>query len=126
MAAAGKGRPPRRLLLGAAVALGGMIFALGFAREFRLAALGLALAGLAQIIFLTSCNTTLQVTVPNELRGRVMSLYAFVFAGVTPIGAFFVGSVAEHWGASVTFGVAGALGLFSVAGLTLWARHGIR
>jgi MFS family permease len=126
IAVIGEGRPPRRILFGSALALGGMIFALGFIREFRLAALGLALTGLVQIVFLTSCNTTVQAAVPNELRGRVMSLYAFVFAGVTPLGAFFVGSVAEHWGASATFAVAGALGLLAVAGLTLWARRGAR
>ena len=41
----------------------------------------------------------LQLVVPDGLRGRVMSLYAFVFAGVTPIGSFLMGSVAETFGA---------------------------
>jgi MYXO-CTERM domain-containing protein len=60
------------------------------------------------------------------ILGNVPYYYYFVFAGVTPIGAFFVGSVAEHWGASATFAVAGALGLLSVAALTLWARRSNR
>jgi MFS family permease len=123
MAMVGQARPPRSLLFTSAASLGLTIFLLAFVRVFWLAAAGLALVGLAQIIFMTSCNTILQVTVPNELRGRVMSLYAFVFAGVTPIGALFVGAVAETWGISATFAAAGAIGLFSLAGLFLWASR---
>ncbi len=123
MAMVGQGRPPRAVMLTAALILAVVIFLLGFVRVFWLAAAGLTLAGLAQIIFMTSCNTTLQVTVPNELRGRVMSLYAFVFAGVTPIGSFLVGSIAEVFGVPMAFATGGALGLLLVAALTLVARH---
>jgi hypothetical protein len=41
--------------------------------------------GFAQITFMTACNTTVQITVPDDLRGRIMGLYALVFAGMTPI-----------------------------------------
>jgi len=101
----GKGRPPLGAVIGPAVLLTGSVSALAAVRQFGLAAGVLFGVGLTQIMFLTSCNTTVQVAVPDELRGRVMSLYALVFAGVTPIGAFLVGSVAE------TFGVAAACGL---------------
>ncbi len=42
----------------------------------------------------------MQIAVPDELRGRVMGLYALVFARMTPIGALIMGTVAEHWGVS--------------------------
>jgi hypothetical protein len=72
---------------------------------------------------MASCNTTLQIVVPDRLRGRIMSLYAFVFVGVTPLGSFFVGTVAEWFGASAAYAAGGGLGLLCVAVLTvLWAR----
>jgi hypothetical protein len=50
----------------------------------------------------------------------MMSLYAFVFAGVTPIGSFLVGSIAEVFGVSVAFAAGGGLGLVCVLALTIW------
>jgi MFS family permease len=44
-----------------------------------------------------------QYGVPDELRGRVMSLYVLVFAGTAPIGGLFAGGVAQLWGAPAGF-----------------------
>ena len=72
---------------------------------------------------MASCNTALQMVVPDRLRGRIMSLYAFVFVGVTPIGSFFVGSVAEWFGTPTAYAAGGGLGLLSVLALALlWWR----
>lgn len=77
--------------------------------------------GFAQIVFQATCNTMLQITAPDGLRGRVMSLYAFTFAGITPFGSLLVGSIAETLGASAACALAGAAGLLSVAIFTaLW------
>ncbi|HEV8675252.1 MAG TPA: MFS transporter [Methylomirabilota bacterium] len=79
--------------------------------------------GAAQILFLASSNTALQVTVPDELRGRVMSLYSLVFAGVSPVGAFLIGGIAEAFGAPAACAAGGGLGLVCVLGLAArWAR----
>ena len=79
---------------------------------------------LEQIVFMTSCNTTVQVAVPDELRGRVMGLYALVFAGMTPIGALIMGTVAEHWGVSRACAVGGGAGLLLILALTVgWRRR---
>ena len=56
---------------------------------------------------------------------RIMSIYAFVFVGVTPIGSFFVGAVAEWFGVSVAYAAGGGLGLLSVLALAfIWMRRG--
>lgn len=71
----------------------------------------------------------LQVTVPDALRGRIMSLYALVFAGATPLGSLAVGSIAEHFGTPATCALGGGGGVLSVAILTvLWRsrRRGAR
>ena len=79
--------------------------------------------GFAQIVFMTSCNTTVQIAVPDELRGRVMGLYSLVFAGMTPIGALIMGTVAEHWGVSRACAVGGGAGLLLILAFTgAWRR----
>jgi MFS family permease len=120
----GRGRPPVGGLIGGGLALSAGILGLSAVREFWLAAGVLFVVGLVQILLLSSCNTTLQVTVPDELRGRVMSLYTFVFAGVSPFGAFFIGSIAEALGPPAAFAAGGGLGLVCVLALGLrWARR---
>jgi len=124
LAVLGSGQPRLVVLVGAAILVSSATFFLSLIRHFWPAAIGLALIGFSQIVFLASCNSTLQVTVPDRLRGRMMSLYAFVFAGVTPIGSFLVGWIAEVLGVAVAFAAGGGLGLVSVLALAVWWRRG--
>jgi MFS family permease len=120
----GRGRAPVGGLAGAAVVLSTGILVLSVVRDFWLAAGLLFVVGAAQILFLSRCNTTLQITVPDELRGRVMSLYTLVFAGVSPVGAFLLGGIAEAFGTPAAFAAGGGLGLACVLALTLrWMRR---
>ncbi|HUP35846.1 MAG TPA: MFS transporter [Candidatus Limnocylindria bacterium] len=116
-------RPPLALVVGSALAAAALVLVLSTARHFGLTATVLVALGFAQIVFMTSCNTTVQIAVPDELRGRVMGLYALVFAGMTPIGALIMGTVAEHWGVSRACAVGGAAGLVLILTLTdAWRR----
>ena len=81
------------------------------------------MVSLAQILFMTSCNTTVQITVPDELRGRLMSLYAMVFVGMTPIGSFLLGTIAERAGVATACVTGGTAGLVSILALTVAVRH---
>ena len=124
LALVGGGRPPLGILVGAAIVVSGATMALAAVRHFWLATVVLLVIGCSQILFTASCNTTLQVTVPDEVRGRMMSLYALVFVGVTPIGSFLVGSISETLGVSAACGVGGGLGLLFVLALTArWRRR---
>ncbi len=123
LALLGSGRPRLVVVIAAAILLSSVTLFLTVIRQFWPAAVGLAIIGFSQIVFLASCNSTIQITVPDRLRGRVMSLYSFVFIGVTPIGSFLVGSIAEIFGVSAAFAAGGGLGLLFVLALTvLWAR----
>jgi MFS family permease len=110
----GRARTPVAALVAGAVVVSAGLLALAAVREFRSAAAVLFVMGLAQILFLSSCNTTLQVTVPDELRGRVMSLYTLAFAGVSPFGAFLIAGIAEAFGAPAACAAGGGLGLACV------------
>jgi len=118
------GRPPLGFVVGPAIAAALLLVGLSFVQHFGLAAAVLMALGFAQIVFMTSCNTTVQLTVPDELRGRIMGLYALVFAGMTPIGSLLMGTIAERWGVARACAVGGTMGLLLVSGLTLaWRRH---
>jgi MFS family permease len=102
------------------VALSGLV-GLAFTRWFWVAAVLLAITGFAGTMVMAGCNTSLQLRAPDALRGRVMSLYTLLSGGVFPIGAFWVGFVAEHWGIERAFFVNGVAGLIALAAL-LFAR----
>ena len=67
-------------------------------KSFPLALVTLVAAGVFQMLFLASTNTLLQLTVPDQLRGRVMSLY-MLDRGFMPAGALFAGVTAHFIGA---------------------------
>lgn len=73
----------------------------------------LAMFGFAMIIMTALTNTLLQTLAPDELRGRVISFYAFAFLGLSPIGALQVGIVAERFGPMVAIGSGGVVMLLS-------------
>jgi hypothetical protein len=107
------------MLGAAALALGGLL-SLSAARHLWVAAALLFATGFFGLVLVASCNTRLQLAAPDELRGRMMSLYTLVWGGVFPIGAFTVGAISEGWGVSTAFFVQGIAGLTALAGLSLW------
>ena len=53
------------------------------------------------MLMLVSCNSIVQSIVPDDMRGRVMSLYTLAFMGLTPFGSLVGGSIANRWGPKV-------------------------
>jgi MFS family permease len=106
----------------------------GGATGFSLAMLGLALVhsvdvalvlllllGMSFSLFTSSANALVQLASPPHLRGRVMSLYLFAFAGLAPIGGLVAGFLAEQGGTPLAFGLAGLSGLLAI----VWAAHAL-
>jgi MFS family permease len=105
---------------GALMTVGGTSFGLlvavfALSRAFPLSLVLLALAGCAMIANNALTNTMLQTLVPDQLRGRVMGFYSFVFVGLSPLGAFLVGAFAERYGAPVAVGTGGLICALAVA-----------
>lgn len=74
-------------------------------RNVALSLLALALLGAAMTTFRAMCNTLLQTTAPDELRGRVMSLFGLGMMGMGPIGSLQAGLVAQYLGAPAALGI---------------------
>ncbi len=80
---------------------GNMIFAISmilftFVNYLPLALILLFLTGFGLLSQFSMINTTIQHSVSDEMRGRVMSLYTLMFVGLSPIGNFEIGLVAER------------------------------
>jgi len=94
------------------IVLGAALFGIGlmgfsFSRHLALSLFAMLVAGFGMMTALTSCNTMLQTTVDEDKRGRVMSLYAMGFQGMTPFGNLMAGSLASHIGAPSTVFIGG-------------------
>ena len=79
------------------------------ARTFWLCAAVLFVVGFAATSQMAATNTIIQQRVPDEMRSRLMAVYATMFMGVQPIGALIAGGVAKHLGASYTLLAFGSL-----------------
>ena len=115
------GRVPRgRLLLAAAVGFAVLVGAFSLSRSLPLSLLLLALSGFCIIPFTATVNALLQTLTPDALRGRVMSVYVFMFLGMTPVGSLQAGAVARWIGAPAAVTLSSAL--FLAAVLLAWAK----
>jgi MFS family permease len=102
-----------------------MVIALSLSRSFHLTIGFLVVAGLGFMTQNATANTLVQTTVPDALRGRVMSVYMMVFVGFFPIGSLIAGAMAERFGIPAGAAFGGVIAL--VYGLyLLWRAPGIR
>lgn len=93
---------------GAVMISSGLVFTLtliafALSQSLALGILLLFIAGVSSTVFGTIISTFIQMATPNELRGRVMSLYAITLIGLPSLGALATGSLAEVLG-----GISGA------------------
>lgn len=97
-----------------ALALGALTIGLGLAPPF-LAGGTLALIGLMATGTMTMLNASLQTVTPDAVRGRVLSLYTWLAAGLPPLGGWLLGTFMSHASPVQTLVIAGGV----LIGLTL-------
>ncbi|ANE43773.1 MFS transporter [Deinococcus puniceus] len=119
---ASKPNPLKNLRVGSIILIVSTV-ALAFAPGPVIATPILAVCGFGMLTLLVSANSTVQLTLPDHLRGRVMSLYSFVLVGMGPPGALIASSListtgllGSRWGL-VTLAALGALAVAA-----LWRR----
>ncbi len=95
LAVAGHLIPRGRIMLGAALGFCASVAAFAASRSFALSVALLVLVGFTMVLNTATVNAILQSVVPNHLRGRVMSVYVFMFIGTAPIGALQAGAVSR-------------------------------
>jgi MFS family permease len=93
--------PMPSFLWGLAIFLVGLL-ALSLCRNFYLALGAMFLIGVGLVTELSTGNSLLQLNVPDQLRGRMMSLFSFIIIGSVPFGSMLYGIVASYVGPSLT------------------------
>jgi predicted MFS family arabinose efflux permease len=118
------GRPkPSRIAIGAVI-LGLASLALAQTRIMPIALVLMLLVGFGAIFMAATGNTTIQTAVPDQLRGRVMSVYTTVFSASVPIGGLAMGGIASVFGVSLAIAFGGALTVLIGLGAYVWGRRG--
>jgi MFS family permease len=112
------GRTDARLITGAALAFGVLALLAASMPSLALEIPVLALLGASAVTFAATINSSLQLSVEPQMRGRVMALYSVVFIGSTPIGGPLVGWLSEAYSPRVALLLAASAGLSAA-----WAGH---
>jgi len=107
-----------RLLLGGAFAFGGFLVLFAISPYFWLGLIMIACIGFGSMIVMTVNNTSIQLVIPDEVRGRVMSVMMMTF-GLMPLGAVPAGVAAQNIGAQPVAAMGGVLCIVAVLGIAL-------
>ncbi len=89
-----------------------LLIAFSFIRSVPLSLITLVFIGWSYIIYVNLTNNLVQHIVPDELRGRVMSIYTLVMLGMSPIGSLLAGSLADHLGTPTAVLILASVQLF--------------
>jgi MFS family permease len=92
-----------------------LLLLFSFATWLPLSLLALVGAGIGLISMLNLAQALVQTHVPDELRGRVISLYTLTFFGLMPLGALMAGALAETIGAPNTVRLTTLIALLAAA-----------
>jgi predicted MFS family arabinose efflux permease len=113
LAALGNYRRKGRLLTTATFIFAGALIGAALARSAWLTGAALVGAGWGMVTHLATTNTLVQLQVPDNLRGRVMSAYLWAVVGLAPAGSLILGTLAEWWGAPSALLAGGTVCLLS-------------
>ncbi len=92
-----------------------ILFALS--KNFVFSQICLVFIGWGTVTSLATMNGIVQMNVPNEMRGRIMSIYMISFAGVMPFGSLIAGIISSFSSVQVTFVLFGTFSMIACAGL---------
>ena len=92
----------RFLVFGGLWIFSGALLLLAFVSNLYLALALLAVGGWGMLLFFSTTNTLLQTSASDEMRGRVMGIWALIFGGMMPVGGLEAGSLSHYYGVRFT------------------------
>ena len=111
--AAAQGRARTSLMIVGAAGFGASQLLIAADTTIWLACLLLVMAGISFTTWSSNANSIVQLAAPDHLRGRVIGLYFFAFAGTGSLGGLISGSLIRIGGTALAFGVAGVVAIAS-------------
>jgi predicted MFS family arabinose efflux permease len=121
----GKYRHMGRTLLILQVAYGALVVMFAATRVMWLNEILLFTAGVCMVMVASTLLSLVQLNAPNEMRGRVMSIFMVAFRGGMPLGSLVGGWIASQTSAPIVLSINGVL-LTLVAGWFLLRSYGVR
>lgn len=118
VASVGQRANRRILVFGGLWVFSAMLLLLAFVTNYYVALVCLAVGGWGMLLFFSTTNTLLQTDSSDEMRGRVMGVWALIFGGMMPVGGLEAGILSEHLGVRWTIAI-GALAC-ALAALVMW------
>ena len=112
--------PTNRVVTGSAAVFGAVVIGVSVAPTYGIALLVIPLQGATNIVFATLVNSSMQLSSAPAMRSRVMALFTMAWIGTTPIGAPFIGWVAQTWSPRWALALGGATAV--LAGALAWRR----
>lgn len=112
---------PAAFIIGGNTLFAVSLILFSFSRSTAMALPLLFLGGTGLITTFATMNTTLQQMVDNSMRGRVMSIYTLMFLGLSPLGNFQIGFVAEHFGPGTAIRIGAIIAL--LFGILVYLRR---
>ena len=109
---------PRIMILGGLWIFSAMLVLLAVVRWFPLVLGCMAVGGWGMLLYFATTNTLIQTSVSDEMRGRVMGIWALVFGGMMPIGGLESGLLSQAVG--VPWAVAVGALVCAGAGVVTW------
>ena len=117
------GRASWPILLAAAGGLGAGELLLAPQHSILAAALILGAMGACFSLYTSNSNSTLQLAVPDHLRGRLLAMYSYMFFGTAPLGGLLAGWLADRGGTLLALLVGGSVAALTAAvGAVAWRR----
>jgi MFS family permease len=109
---------PRQIAFTGLYLFAAMLEILSFWPTLGISMICLALGGVGMMLFFSTINTVIQTSVADEMRGRVMGIWAVVFGGMMPLGSLQAGTLAHYLGVPRTVGLGAAI--CALAGIVTW------
>jgi len=120
---AGRRKPTMRFLIATGFVFGVALLAAAYAPTVALEAILLIPVGVASMAFLATANSTLQLSSPANMRGRVMALYSLLFVGGTAVGGPTAAWVAQTFGPRMGLAFGAVLSILASGALWIRARN---
>jgi len=121
IASMGNYRHKGAMLLLGAVAFGVSLVVFALSHSFMLSLVIMLVSGFVNSLYMTTASASVQMIVPNDLRGRVMGVYSLTWS-LLPLGGMVMGGMAALTDAPTAVALGGAV----VAGMALLVGFGVR
>jgi MFS family permease len=105
-----------RLVVGAITGYGVGVVAMGISPAYGAGLAAMFVIGAGYLAITSALNTSIQLAVDDDLRGRILALYAMAFTGMYPLGSLLQGWLSDAIGLRPTVAGAGVL----LIGYAMW------